>query len=189
MKTIRFTVVAVLLAVMTGCATDGYNNTVTNTVAGGLIGGAVHGNKGAVIGGLLGAGIGVLSDSQNRKDAKEIEMVEKRGGNKSTTALRGQANSKEAVELYNTCQELRASTSSTYAKREIPDCSYIFHQASVNGARVETEKLMVKVDGVGGDDYGGSYHGRRNGNYDAWWDNFRRENDRKSRTYYRYRHR
>lgn len=101
MKTIRMVVVLSFLVAMTGCATGGaYSNTGTGVTAGGLLGAGLakaagrSANKGAIAGGLIGAGIGVLMDSQEKKDneraekAKELIYNQTGGGDSSATEAR-----------------------------------------------------------------------------------------------------
>lgn len=74
-KILALLFLAIIIGVLAGCATTGHEDTVTGAVAGGLIGGAVNGSKGAVTGSLLGAGIGVLSDAKDRKDATREQKI------------------------------------------------------------------------------------------------------------------
>ena len=77
MKTIRLIVAFLAVVVMAGCAT----NTGTGAAAGGLLGGGFQKlgggsvTKGAVGGALVGAGIGVLMDSQEKKDNERAEKT------------------------------------------------------------------------------------------------------------------
>jgi len=85
MKTIRFFIALLAVVLMAGCASttskqgggllQENRDAVTGAVAGGFIGGAAAGNAGAVAVGLLGTGIGVLSDAQNRKDNERAEKT------------------------------------------------------------------------------------------------------------------
>jgi hypothetical protein len=177
-------VVVVFFAVVfaTGCATPSghYDNTVTGAVAGGLIGGAVAGNKGARVGALLGTGIGILSDSQNRKDNERAEKIggliysKTGGGNDSgaaQAAATAEANLAFAEEQRRRC-EAKYAVYSRHGVRVPHDCQAEFNRALADAdytAEVNSPEVFhATMRGRGGVSYG--YSGVRPGSpHEAYW--------------------
>ena len=162
MKTIRLIVAFLAVVVMAGCAT----NTGTGAAAGGLLGGGFQKlgggsvTKGAVGGALVGAGIGVLMDSQEKKDNERAEktnaILQQRGVGVGSSDM-------EAVRT-----DAQTDANLAFAQKERNNCEVEFakeKKAGMNPVYICKQVFDAAYFEAKGDNFNGSYGGGCIGRY------------------------
>ena len=170
MKTIRFFIALLAVVLMAGCASttskqgggllQENRDAVTGAVAGGFIGGAAAGNAGAVAVGLLGTGIGVLSDAQNRKDNERAEKTN------AILQQRGAGVGSSDMETVRTDAQTDANLA--FAQRERNNCEVEFakeKKAGMNPVYICKQVFDAAYFEAKGDNFNGSYGGGCIGRY------------------------